>query len=167
MKVWAAGPMFGEAVYMATMWNAGHSEEIQRQIIQTTCSSSLWLVEGVSIRPMSCSCYYSYENIVSIREHLAGHKVLLSRGSWGNAESRAMPKIAIVQKQCHIEATCRLPYEALGEASNVWLPQNKSKCFRSTRPSRTFQRHVFHYLLMHEKLNYSLSMWLFPILCRV
>ena len=79
------------------------------------------------------------------------------RGSWDNAEAGAKPKIAIVQKPCCIEATCRLPYEALVEAINERLPQNKSKSFCSTRPARTFQWYAFHYLLMHEHLNYSLS----------
>ena len=85
----------------------------------------------------------------------------VSRESWGNAEARAMPNIAIVQKLCYKEATCWLPYEALVDAINVCLPQNKSKSFRSTRPSRTFQWYILHYLHMHETLNYSLSMWLF------
>ena len=76
-------------------------------------------------------------------------------GSWGNAEAEAKPHIAVVQKPCCIEATCRLSYEALVEAINACLPQNKSKSSRSTRPARTFQLYFLHYLSTHEKLNYS------------
>ena len=84
-----------------------------------------------------------------------------SRGSWGNAEARAIPKIAIVQKPRYIEATCRLPYEA---SMHAYLPQNKSNSYLSTRRARMFQWYVFYYFLIHEKLNYSLSMWLFLML---
>ena len=78
-----------------------------------------------------------------------------------------MPKIAIVQKPCYAEATCRLPYKALVEAINACSPQNKNNYFLSTRRARTFQWYVFYYFLMHEKLNYSLSMQLFLVSCCV
>ena len=52
-----------------------------------------------------------------------------------------------------IEATYRLPYEALVEAINACLPQNKNKSFLSTRRARTFQWYVFHYMLINEKLT--------------
>ena len=77
-----------------------------------------------------------------------------------------MPKIAIVEKPCYIQvdATCRLPYKDLVEAISACLTQNKSNNFLSTRRARTFQWYVFKYLVIHERLNYSLSMWLFLML---
>ena len=71
--VWATGLMFEEPICLATMWKAGHSEGIQQQTIHTVCSSSFWFVEGVYIRhTYRAVVNHSFENIVSIREHLAG-----------------------------------------------------------------------------------------------
>ena len=102
----------------------------------------------------------------------------IDRGSWGNDEGGAVPKIATVQKPCNILAWSReysmllhapcfllhdisyLPaaFEALVKTINACLPQNKSKSFLSTRRARTFHWYILNYLLMREKLNYSLSM---------
>ena len=89
-------------------------------------------------------------------EDFKNHAFKIHRGSWGNAEAEAKPKIAIVQKPCYIELTCRLPYESLVETINACL-QKKNESFCFTRLARTFQKYVFHKLLIHEKLNYSLS----------
>ena len=78
-----------------------------------------------------------------------------------------MPEMSIVQKPCYIEATCWLPYEALVGAIDACLPQDKSKSFLSTTRERALQWYVFHYLLTHEKLNDSISMRLFLMLCSV
>ena len=96
------------------------------------------------------------------------HPVMSPRGGWDNANAGAMPKIAIVQKPCYVEATCQLPYETLVEATNACLPQNKSKSFLSVSyAGENVSVACFQYLLMYEKLNFSLSMWLFLMLCRV
>ena len=124
---------------------------------------SLNLCRFVSLGVVSFFQYYFLEFVFS--NVMSGSK--RDTKYWGNAEVGPMPEIAILRKRCYVEATCRLAYEALVEAINECLPQNKNKSFLSTRRARTFQWFVFHYLLTHEKLNYSLSMRLFLMLSRV
>ena len=66
--------------------------------------------------------------------HCLVHLMPTVKASWGNAEAGAMPKIAIVQKPCctmacYLEATCRLPYEALVEVINACLPTKQKQVF--------------------------------------